>query len=58
MDYAAIDLHTRESQIRIVDGKGEVMVERRIATRRDRIAAVFGGRPSLRVLIETGTESE
>ena len=36
MEYGAIDLHTKESQIRIIDGDGAVVVERRIATTRPR----------------------
>src|SRR5512135_353379 len=58
MEYGAIDLHTKDSQIRIVTADGTVVCEQRIATRPDRVAAVFGARPPLRVLIETGTESE
>ena len=44
MDYGAIDLHQKESQIRIVMEDGEI-VDRRIATTRDRLTAVFWGRP-------------
>lgn len=58
MEYGAIDLHTKESQIRSVSEDGQVVVDRRIATRAERFTAVFGGRPRLRVLVETGTESE
>ena len=43
MEYGAIDLHKKESQIRIVTESGEV-VDRRIATTRDRFTAVFEGR--------------
>jgi transposase len=57
MDYAAIDLHKKESQIRIVTEAGEV-IDRRVATTRARLTAVFGGRPRLRVLLEAATESE
>ena len=58
MEYGAIDLHTKESEIRIVDEDGAVVLERRIATRPDRFAAVFGERTPLRILVESGTESE
>jgi transposase len=58
MEYGAIDLHTKESQIRIVTETGAVVCETRIATRPDRLSAVFGARPRMRVLLETGTESE
>ena len=44
MEYGAIDLHKKESQIRIVTEGGEI-VDRRIATTRDRLTAVFWGRP-------------
>lgn len=58
MEYGAIDLHTKESEIRIVDADGAVVLERRIATTRDRLTAVFGGRAPLRILLESGTGSE
>jgi transposase len=58
MEYGAIDLHTRRSQIRIVTGEGELVMERRIDTRADAFARIFGGRPRMRILLETGTESE
>lgn len=58
MEYGAIDLHKKECQIRIVADDGEVLLDRRIATARDRLTTVFEGRPPLRVLIEASTESE
>ena len=57
MEYGAIDLHKKESQIRIVMEDGEI-VDRRIATTRDRLTAVFWGRPRMRILLEAATESE
>jgi transposase len=57
VDYGAIDLHKRESQVRILTADGEVL-DRRIVTTRDRLTAVFGGRAQMRVLIEASTESE
>ena len=57
MEYGAIDLHKKESQIRIVTEGGEV-VDRRIATTRDRFTAVFEGRRPMRILLEASTESE
>ena len=57
MEYGAIDLHKKESQIRIVTERGEV-VDRRIATTRDRFTAVFEGRRPMRILLEASTESE
>lgn len=58
MEYGAIDLHKRECQVRIVADDGAVLVERRIATARDRLTTVFGARPPLQILIEASTESE
>jgi transposase len=57
MEYGAIDLHKKESQIRIVTDSGE-MIDRRIATTRERLTHVFWGRPRMRILIEASTESE
>ena len=58
MEYGAIDLHTKESEIRIIDGDGAVVFERRIATTRARLTDVFGSRAPLRILLESGTGSE
>lgn len=58
MVYGAIDLHTRHSQIRIVDATGAVLCDRRVVTTRERLVAVFAGHGPIRVLLETGTESE
>lgn len=58
MEYGAIDLHAKESEIRIVDASGGVVLARRVATTRARLSEVFGGRPRLRVLVESGTGSE
>jgi transposase len=57
MEYGAIDLHKKESQIRIVTETGEI-IDRRIATTRDRLTATFWGRPRMRILLEASTESE
>ena len=58
MVYGAIDLHMRYSQIRIVDAEGQVVRERRVATTAERLVAVFADVGPVRVLLETGTESE
>jgi transposase len=58
MEYGAIDLHKKECQIRIVTEGGEVLLDRRITTARDRLTAVFEQRPRLRILIEASTGSE
>ena len=57
MENIGIDVHKGESQICIITPTGEVL-ERRIATRRERFAEVLGERPRARVLIEASTESE
>ncbi len=58
MEYGAIDLHKTACQIRIVTEDGEVILDRRISTARDRLTAVFGDRPPGRILVEASTESE
>ena len=58
MVYGAIDLHSRYSQIRIVDAAGQVLREGRIRTTRERLVTAFQGYDEVRVLLETGTESE
>jgi transposase len=57
MEYGAIDLHKKESQIRIVTESGQV-IDQRVATTRERLTQVFWGRPRMRVLVESSTESE
>ncbi|HTM03414.1 MAG TPA: IS110 family transposase [Vicinamibacterales bacterium] len=57
MEYGAIDLHLRRSQIRIIDAEEHVVLDRRIETTREALTQVFGGR-RLRILLESGTESE
>ena len=58
MMYGAIDLHLRYSQIRIVDEEGRVIRERRVVTSRETLVEAFSGQGAMRVLLETGTESE
>src|SRR5438034_9361336 len=57
MDHMGIDVHKRESQIYLLAEGGEV-VEQRIRTEPERFAAVLGGRPRARILIEASTDSE
>jgi transposase len=57
MDYGAIDLHKKESQIRIVTESGQI-IDQRIATTRERFTQVFWGRSRMRLLLEASTESE
>jgi transposase len=58
MVYGAIDLHMRYSQVRIIDADGQVVRERRVVTSAERLVAVFAGHGPMRILLETGTESE
>jgi transposase len=58
MMYGAIDLHLRYSQIRIVDAEGRVIREGRVVTACDTLVKAFSGVGPIRVLLETGTESE
>src|SRR5216117_1246719 len=57
MEYGAIDLHKKESQIRIVTTSGEV-IDRRIPTSKEGFQTVFWGRAPMRLLVEASTESE
>jgi transposase len=58
MEYGASDRHARESVSRIVDETGAIRLDRRIATRHERFADVFGDRPRMRIIVESGPESE
>jgi transposase len=58
MEYGAIDLHLRRSQIRIIDEHEQVVLDRRIDTDRVAFTEVFAGRGRLRILIESSTDSE
>jgi transposase len=42
----------------VIDGDGRVVREKRVATSRETLTAAFAGLTDLRVLVETGTESE
>jgi transposase len=57
MEYGAIDLHTRRSQIRIIDEQESVILDRRMDTTREEFARMFAGRPRMRILLESSTES-
>ena len=58
MEYGAIDLHMKKSQVRIVREDGSVVWTGRIDTRREAFAKVFRPRPRMRILLESSTESE
>src|SRR5512138_2531357 len=57
MVYGAIDLHTRYSQIRVVDEDGGVVTDRRVVTTAERLVAAFSEAGPMRILVEAGTES-
>jgi hypothetical protein len=56
MEYGAIDLHKKDSQVRIVTERGEVL-DRRIATSRERFTVVFEGRRPMRIPLEASTRA-
>ncbi|MGH9217995.1 MAG: IS110 family transposase [Vicinamibacterales bacterium] len=58
MVYGAIDLHLRQSWIRVVDGDGQMQRELKVPTSRERLVQAFDGYGPMRILLETGTESE
>jgi transposase len=58
MVYGAIDLHARNSQIRVIDETGRVLHEQRVPTSRERLTQAFAGWGAMRILLEAGTESE
>lgn len=57
MDIVGLDLHKRQSQLAIKTPDGTIR-DHRIATTRDWFTALFGDRPSARILLEASTESE
>jgi transposase len=58
MVYGAIDLHSRYSQIRVVDAEGRVLRETRVATTAEGLRATFADVGEVRILLEAGTQSE
>ena len=58
MVYGAIDLHMRYSQIRVVDERGAVLRDQRVVTARERLVKAFEAFGPMRIVLETGTESE
>jgi hypothetical protein len=54
MDTIGLDLHKRESQLCIRQDDGTI-IERRIATTRERFTEVLGDRPRARILLEAST---
>jgi hypothetical protein len=58
MEYGAIDLHLRRSQVRIIDEQEQVVLDRRVDTTRGEFDRLLAGRARMRILIESSTESE
>ena len=58
MFYGAIDLHSRFSQIRVIDQEGRVVRQRRVATSREALLKAFEGLAAVRIVIEASTESD
>ena len=58
MEYGAIDLHLRYSQVCIVDESGRVVRQQRIVTSRAAFEGLFEGRAPMRVVVESSTDSE
>ena len=58
MVYGAIDLHMRHSRIRIIEAEGHVLRDQRVPTNAERFLAAFAGYGSMRLVVESGTESE
>lgn len=58
MEHIAIDLGARESQVCVRGPEGEILEERRMATRPGRLRKYLKGRPKgSRVIVETGAEA-
>jgi len=58
MVYGAIDLHSKVSQIRIVEADGAVRCDRRVPTTRERLTEGCAGYGPMRLLLEASTEAE
>jgi transposase len=58
MEFIGIDVHKRDSQVCILSEEGEVVLEQRLRTQRERLGELLGKRPKARVLLESSTESE
>ena len=58
MVYGAIDLHARSSQVRVIDAEGRVLLHKRVVTEVRPLVAACAAFSELRILVESGTESE
>jgi transposase len=57
MEHIAIDLGSKESQVCVRGGDGQILEERRIATRPATLRRYLEGRPVSRVIVEAGAEA-
>jgi len=57
MEHIAIDLGAKESQVCVRTEQGQIVEERRIATRPQTLRRYLQGRPPSRVVVETGAEA-
>lgn len=57
MNTIGLDLHKRETQL-CISHDDDTIIERRIATTRERFTAVLGELAKSRILLEASTESE
>src|ERR671937_162723 len=56
LEYVGIDVHKKQSQLCTFTATGESLPQR-LETHRERVAAVFAGRPTAHILLEASTES-
>ena len=55
MEHVAIDLGSRESQVCVRDERGDILLERKVATAK--LGAYLSKRPHSRVILETCAEA-
>lgn len=58
VEFVGIDLHKKESQICILSKTGELVLEERLTTDRERFMKFFADRGPCRIVVESSTESE
>src|SRR5688572_5437905 len=58
MEYGAIDVHLRRSQIRIIDEQEQVVLDRRVDTTRAELDRLFAARATMLILIESSAGRE
>ncbi len=58
MEYIGLDVYKRDSQVCILGEGGEVVLEQRMRTQRERLMELLSKRPKARVLLESSGEAE